>query len=446
MKQHTVLICSFFFPPDISPGSARVVKIAQYLLESGWKPYVLTVTFEDTYCEEDYVLPNGSSIPVFRVPGFFPKELFKAVFSIQQRDHRDNTAFQFARDISNTSFLTRTAKGMLYPFLFIPDEFIGWKRHAVRKIYDLHQQFHFDLILTSSPPNSVHHIGATIRRQCHMTWAADLRDAWSVWQYWYNPYRWTWRRSVDKWNIRRILQTCDGFTGASEGIGSDLQKLFNQTGSVPYTTIYNGYDDGDWQGISPRKFTTPVAIVHTGNFSLSRRAESLIKAVGAVKRTSPYAASQVGIYLAGRMVESDTKLIQREDLTDLIHILGSRTTQECISYCLGASVLLVIVDDSDFSHLMVTTKLLEYLALSKPIWMIGPPCEGLEILRRSGVPHYYAHSNDIQAIQNQFQNILHGEFPDSTPDRTYIQQFHRRFQIEKLSQVLHHILSGRTMT
>src|SRR6266536_2481776 len=61
--------------------------------------------------------------------------------------------------------------------LLVPDENVTWNLTAIPTALRIVRQEGIDVVLTTSPPNSVHLIGATMKRATGARWVADLRDS-----------------------------------------------------------------------------------------------------------------------------------------------------------------------------------------------------------------------------------------------------------------------------
>ena len=61
--------------------------------------------------------------------------------------------------------------------LLLPDENVTWNATAIPKAISLARREGIDVVLTTSPPGSVHLIGAAVKRATGAKWVADLRDS-----------------------------------------------------------------------------------------------------------------------------------------------------------------------------------------------------------------------------------------------------------------------------
>ena len=61
--------------------------------------------------------------------------------------------------------------------LIVPDEAATWNLTAIPAALKIARQESIDVVITTSPPGSVHLVGAAVRRATGARWIADLRDS-----------------------------------------------------------------------------------------------------------------------------------------------------------------------------------------------------------------------------------------------------------------------------
>src|SRR5205085_6962136 len=61
--------------------------------------------------------------------------------------------------------------------LLLPDENVTWNATAIPKAISIARSEGIDVVMTTSPPASVHLIGAAVKRATGVKWVADLRDS-----------------------------------------------------------------------------------------------------------------------------------------------------------------------------------------------------------------------------------------------------------------------------
>ena len=61
--------------------------------------------------------------------------------------------------------------------MLVPDENVSWNLTAIPAAIRLVRRYDIDVVITTSPPNSIHLVGAAVKRATGVRWVADLRDS-----------------------------------------------------------------------------------------------------------------------------------------------------------------------------------------------------------------------------------------------------------------------------
>jgi hypothetical protein len=61
--------------------------------------------------------------------------------------------------------------------LVVPDEAATWNVTAIPPALRIARAEKIDVVLTTSPPGSIHFVGAAVKRALGVRWIADLRDS-----------------------------------------------------------------------------------------------------------------------------------------------------------------------------------------------------------------------------------------------------------------------------
>src|SRR5207302_1229287 len=84
-----------------------------------------------------------------------------------------------AEELHGLQGLERATKQAQLAFrrVLVPDENVTWNLTAIPAAIRIVRQEGIDVVLTTSPPTSVHLIGAAAKRTTGVRWVADLRDS-----------------------------------------------------------------------------------------------------------------------------------------------------------------------------------------------------------------------------------------------------------------------------
>src|SRR5206468_1075266 len=153
-----VLLVTLYFPPAGGGGVQRSLKFATHLPALGIDTHVLAPD-DPKWVHRDAELPLPTQAWVHRVrylgpAGVKPAELLHGKQGL-------------ARLSTHAALFGRR--------LLVPDENVSWNLTAVPAAIRLVRREQIDVVITTSPPNSIHLIGAAVQRATGAKWVADLR-------------------------------------------------------------------------------------------------------------------------------------------------------------------------------------------------------------------------------------------------------------------------------
>ncbi len=356
-----VLIITYYWPPGAGAGVQRWVKFAKYLPESGWEPVVLTVDPEyATFPALDPSLENDIS-PALQVI----KTKATDYFRIYRRDKSKIPSAGFAANEGKGIFqkIIRFIRGNF----FIPDPRKGWNKFAFKKACEIIANQNINYVITTSPPHSTQLIGLKIKKKIKgIKWIADLRDPWLN-IYYYNQFYPTFiSRYIDSRYELKVLKVADRIIT----IGNSLKDLFaskicgiaNKIDVIP-----NGYDEQDFSGISETK-PEPFTISYIGTLSDSYPLEGLLIALNNLKKDSKRFILRFVGFISELQRNRILSYLEEHD----IEFVDYTNHSLAIKYMLNSSILLLIIPDHQSSRSIITGKLFEYLASTKPVLCLGP--------------------------------------------------------------------------
>ena len=147
--------------------------------------------------------------------------------------------------------------------LLVPDENVSWNLTAIPAAIRIARKEKIDVVVTTSPPNSVHLVGAAVKKATGAKWVADLRDSLVA-----HPHRRAEslgvraKEKVDGGVAWLVAHSADAITCVSDAIAEEARG-FSPRGKV--VTISNGCDFDDFAGLDYTP-TGRFRITHTGSF------------------------------------------------------------------------------------------------------------------------------------------------------------------------------------
>jgi glycosyltransferase involved in cell wall biosynthesis len=384
-----VLIITYYWPPGSGAGVQRWLKFAKYLPDSGWKPVILTVDKDfAAYPAIDNSLLNEVS-PDLEVYRTRATDWFR--FYNKDKTKIPSAGFAANDNKSLTGKIIRFIRGNF----FIPDPRKGWNKYAFRQASELIETENIKHIITTSPPHSTQLIGLNLKKRFpEIRWVADLRDPWTDIYYYDSFYHTMPAQKVDANYERQVLQRADRIIT----VGRSLKKSFSSkiSGIEGKTeVITNGYDMDDFSGsynAIPEQFT----ISYIGTLSDSYPVTGFIKAVDHLVKKG----YRIRLRFAGSLSSGQRDLIRSKTAGGMTEFIPYIEHEAAIRYMMESSVLLLVIPDHHSNKSIITGKLFEYLASSRPILCIGPDDgDAADILRTTGQGKCAGY-NDIEEISN----------------------------------------------
>lgn len=399
----------------------RWVKFAKYLPENGWEPVILTVdpafaAYPVTDNSLSAEIPE--SISIYKTPA-------RDYFSVYKKDRSKIPSAGFAVNPDNS------LKGKLFRFIrgnfFIPDPRRGWNDYAFKKASELIKSMDIRHVITTSPPHSTQLIGLRLKKTFpQIRWIADLRDPWTDIYYYKQFYPTVISKSVDSAYEREVLEKSDAIIT----VGESLKSLFSSkdaSASTKTHIITNGYDPDDFQGESepPARLT----ITYAGTLSDIYPIGGFIDALGILKE------SQIEFILrfVGSVSQKQKEMIISRVDPENLQVIPYCDHSSAIKYMRESSALLLIIPDHESSRTILTGKLFEYNASSRPIICLGPPGgDAAQIIKEAGAGDTFDYY-DTTSIGNFILKIAEGEIKISKESK---EKYSRKALTKRLAVIL----------
>lgn len=426
-----VLIITYYWPPSGGSGVQRWLKMSKYLPENGWIPVIYTPENPE-YPVEDLSLLNDVSpeTVVIKFPIAEPYSYYKKFLNID-KEQKIKTGFL---DNKNRKSWKKSLSVWIRGNLFIPDSRCLWIRPSVRYLKRYLNTNPVDAIISTGPPHSMHLIAEKLHKATGIPWMADFRDPWTEIYYFddlrlTSPARW-WHRRLE----RRVLSNATRVVTVSAGCASDLEAL----GKRGVDVVTNGFDTTCPTDIAPSaKFT----VAHIG--ILPPRVNSLIwRAIAELINENDDFRRLAELKLIGEVDHEHYLQLEKLGVLPNTTIISYMPHSEIVREQKTAQVLLLLIARANKNRGIVSGKLFEYLAVQRPIVMVGPADgDAAQIIAetQSGVAVDY---DDIDGIKNAllhlFEQYRQGERAETKSSN--IEQYSRRNLAAKAARLLDEML------
>ena len=426
------LIITYYWPPGGGGGVQRWLKFVKYFREFGWEPVVFTPENPEMPSIDESLLkeiPEG--VHVLKNKIWEPYQIYKSLTGRQQED-KIQTAF-LSEEKQKRGFAERFSV-WVRGNLFIPDARRFWIRPSVKYLTTYLRENPVDIIISTGPPHSTHLIGMALKQKLNIRWLADFRDPWTNIDYYRDLKP---GRRADRIHHRlekKVLQTADAVTVISPGMEIDFNRIYQRK----YHVIPNGYDAADLENIPEIKpVDDQFILAHIGSLTKTRNPENLWEAIKRLCAENKDFSRDLSLHNVGKIDVSVLDSLADAGLKKYLVKIGYLSHDRVLTEQRKAAVLLLLINNTPNSKLILTGKIFEYLAAHRPVVCIGPTDgDAARVIEESGAGKTYGF-DDVESLKKGLAD-LYAKFKagELTPTTGEIEKFERKSLTKKMGQVL----------
>ena len=424
-----VLIITYYWPPSGGAGVQRWVKLSKYLLETGIKPYILTVDEQyASYMQTDKSLEDDipSGINVYKTRSFEPIRMYEKLVG------KKNVPTAGFSNVDNNSIGQKLINA-IRSNLFIPDPRKGWIKYAYKKAVEIIKEEQIDHVITSSPPHSSQLIGLKLKNKLGIKWVADLRDPWTDIYYYKILGHSFISRYIDQQYEKKVLINADRLIVVSEHIKDLFVKKDPLIDPGKCHIVPNGFDPADFESLEKTK-NDIFTICYTGTMADTYEPDIFINSLAKLKEAKP--ESKVKLQIVG-FISDNIKALLNDKIPD-IELIPTVPHSEIVKYQKNADLLLLVIPDIKHAEGILTGKIFEYIATGNPVLGIGPENgDAAKIIDQCGAGKFFDRTKQKE-ITNYLENCMN-DFYTKKPfesNRTEINKFSRKEQSQQIKLLL----------
>jgi len=260
--------------------------------------------------------------------------------------------------------------------LLVPDASVTWNVTAIPAAIRIARREGIDAVITTSPPGSVHLVGAAVRRVTGTRWIADLRDPLVANQHRRDDTAAARARQAANEQVARLVaRNADAISCVSEAIADEMRGL-HPSGVV--RTIANGCDFDDFAGLEYRR-AERFRITHAGSFFGKRDPRPFLQAFHDANLDAV-------VRFAGDFRSSDREWAETLGLGERLELVGYLPRAESLRLQRDSEALLLLIPEAGGRGKGVLSgKVFEYIAAGRPILAVVPPDgAAAELVRETG--------------------------------------------------------------
>ena len=438
MKQKKILIISYYWPPAGGPGVQRWLKFVKYLPDFGWEPTVF--------------IPENPSYPIVdeTLQKDVPKNL-KMIktkiwepYQLAEKFGKDNKKFKAGQfDVGENQSWKAKLSIFVRGNFFIPDARVFWVKPSVEFLEKYLKVNHYDVLVTTGPPHSLHLIGLGLKKKFpDLKWIADFRDPWTEISY-YKHLKLT--KIADK--KHRKLES-EVFKNADITLATSYTDAenFRKKGANAFC-ITNGFDvdasttlsmtEENSKTLPLSNSTTKFTLSYIGVLEQLRNPEILWETLNDLVQENADFKNDFQLKFVGRLDDKILQKIESSPLKSNLTNLGYQTHDVALKHMQDSTVLLMTNFPEESSKGIIPGKIFEYLATGKTILSFGPKDADVEkilIETKAGKHFGYEEKENLKKfILESYENWKSGTLNQNAEN---IEQFSRKNLTQKLVDLM----------
>lgn len=443
----SVLIVTPYFAPQSHAAVFRAHKLAKYLPDHGWKPYVLTVDTNYLYNEGPGLLAElPEEVEIVRTRYVEPT-LRGVRMALGGRDRtftaKKDDMLEHQRapgslsESSPTLSRPRILAGKLYSsarrmWLQSPDAYWTWERSAIRTGRELIDRHGIDVVYTTALPFTAHRIGMTLQGE-GARWVADFRD----------PATYAAKVSSSSGRIRarqrkimrEALCKADAVTATSSSYPLIFQDVYGDITKRPIQFIPTGVDDALIPSPAETASEHPY-LVYAGEIMPEQTGDFfalLGQAVGLVE--TPWRLKVVGHELLNR--SRLDPIVSACGISDQVDYIDHVPQQELYGLIQGSHAGILVPGRTAYwwnNH----AKLVDYVGLRKPVLAVVPdPSEARSALMKTGLGIFL--DGDADQATATLAAFLNGDMPSPKPVGSECDRYLASRQVQAFADIFEDI-------
>jgi glycosyltransferase involved in cell wall biosynthesis len=362
-----LLMVTLYFPPCGAVAALRMTGLARYLPRYGWNPIVVAP-------------PNPPHEP------------------------RDASLERLLPKETTTLISVPFAEGLWGKInrKYFPNRLWTWRalkacRHAIRK-------YQPDAVYTSHPPEFIHEIGLTLKKEFGLPWVACFRDPWAV----LDPFKKTPAEfEFDHAGERATIEAANLVVGVSPSYSRGLRDAYPEQ-AHKIVTITNGYDPDNFsESLSPPP-RERLSILYTGEMYGRRDPRALFDAIKELDESPIPGLPKVGFDFVGRDKPEECDIaaeLAKRNMQAITSMSPVIPYKECLRKTMQADIL-VLLHFPGIAH-GLPAKIFEYLGARRPILALTDyPGDIAWVLKESGILHRIAPQKDKSQIKQAIVELL----------------------------------------
>lgn len=418
-----------FFPPAAGGGVYRPLSFVKYLSGLSWDVTVVTPRPGEFWiADEGLEKEIPPDVRVVRTPSLSGQRILGRVKGRKNErgSSRSSSGFGLMRKIGE--------------MFLLPDTYAGWIPFARSAASALCEKEDFDLVYSTSPPDSTHLAAMAVSRRFALPWVVDFRDPW-ISLYLRDPptpFHAMLHRRMEKRSARAdlVLVTTDW----------QKEKLEELYPGCHVEKVRNGFDEDDFSGLSNLSGPSgPFTVLHCGMLTLGRSSRPFLDGLSIFVKSRPEIAGDFRVVFLGARESENEDWVSRLGLEDVVEFRDNISHDECVRLERSSHLLLLLKHDDERYRGLVPGKLFEYLGARRPVLALAPEGEAASIITETGRGEVvgFGDPQKVASVLGRFYDLDRRGRLDLSYSLGELPGFSRRVAAEKLDRLLRTLLEEK---
>ncbi|MCK5125784.1 MAG: glycosyltransferase family 4 protein [candidate division Zixibacteria bacterium] len=410
----SVLIVAYYFPPMGLGGVQRMLKLAKYLPEYGFKVHVLTVKPVSYPAYDESLLSElPSSVEIHRAGSQDPSRIAKLL------------GISF-KPPSKIKTLAKNKGGMW------PDSKIGWKKKAVRLGQEIIRRENIDVILSSSPPITSHLVAIELSELCDVPYVADFRDIWES-----RPPEELYSDEITIKKSHDLLARIAQSASVVTGINNAICERISSVGEV----IPGGFDPDDFRDVSGNT-DDAFTLCYLGSVGQLHPLEPFFKAAQIASQKNKELESSLRFLIIGKNNNEEILSVANQyGLREKVRLTGYTPHKQAVQLASSCSVSILSVP-SGYNDIL-TGKIFDYLALPIPTLAVVPPHGEAAKLIQTHIAGICVSPDDTHAIAEAMIELFKRKQTGETWRKKDVDKLTRKHAAGQFAKIINRVTGER---
>lgn len=378
----------------------RNLKTVKYLSRMGFELDLITPADLEYLYRDQSLLKQSCHTRLYRTDSADPMAMLKKLRPASDQ----NTSKLYL----NTPERVKLAFRRLWPI----DNKIGWVPYLIKTGRKALQENKYDTIYISLGPFSAGLGAYRLSVESGLPLILDMRDYWTLLGD-YELQGFAWQRKLSRHWEAKLYRHAKMIVTATEGIGEDICAAFGDELKSKCITIYNGWDEEDFEGQEIARPGAGFELAYFGNIYARR---SLAKFYAALSdlRDEGKLPPGTGVKLYGNFFKETVDEAKSSGINNLVEFIPQLDHGEAI-LAMQKSHALVLALNSSGPKGTLSSKIFEYLRSGRPVLaMVPAKKEAAALLAKCGQPYICAMES-----QASIRNCLNQLFEEYDPERSF---------------------------